>query len=69
MLRKLRLGFEIATSLLGFIWLFGPAAWQTVNRTVTLWLLTALLVILIAIAIFFLVIVIQSIRQPPYDPS
>jgi hypothetical protein len=56
---------ELAGSLIGFLWLFGPPAWQEVGRGVTI----ALLVVL-GIAggsgVALIYIVVRSQVQPPY---
>lgn len=57
---------ETVGSILGFALLFGPPAWQEVNRGVT----SALLVVLIVaggFGLFLLTAIIRSQLEPPYE--
>lgn len=57
---------EIIGTLLGFLLLFGPPSWNGVNRGITI-ALAIVCAFALSVGIAFLVIVIQSIRQPPYE--
>jgi hypothetical protein len=59
---------EIIGTSLGFLLLFGPPSWSGVNRGITI-VLAIVCAFALGAGIAFLVIVVQSIRQPPYDPS
>lgn len=65
-LKRLWAVVEVLGTLIGFLWLFGPPAWQPVNRGVT----TALLVLVLLIGGFgayLIVAIVVSQRQPPYS--
>jgi len=56
---------EIIGTLLGFLLLFGPPSLNGVNEGIKI-ILAIFVTIALGAGIGFLVIVVQSIKQPPY---